>query len=84
MFYIFNEELAEIKNRPCIPSHVHRVIGSAHRVIDCIFYKFIYRELPLRKGDTVYLLQHLDRNWFKGERHGAVGVFPVNYVEVSD
>jgi len=40
--------------------------------------------LPLRKGDTVYLLQQIDKNWFKGERHGTVGIFPVNYVEVTE
>jgi len=45
---------------------------------------WIYRELPLRKGDTVYLLQQIDKNWFKGERHGTVGIFPVNYVEVTE
>ena len=43
----------------------------------------IHRELPLRKGDTVYLLQQVDNNWFKGERHGTVGIFPVSHVEVS-
>jgi len=42
------------------------------------------RELPLRKGDSVYLLHQIDRNWFKGERHGTVGIFPVNYVQVSN
>jgi len=45
---------------------------------------FIDRELPLRKGDTVYLLQQIDKNWFKGERHGTVGIFPVSNVEVSE
>jgi len=48
-------------------------------------YKVLFqRELPLRKGDIVYLLRQIDRNWFKGERHGTVGIFPVNYVEVSE
>jgi len=42
------------------------------------------RELPLRKGDIVYLLRQIDRNWFKGERHGTVGMFPVSYVEVNE
>jgi len=44
----------------------------------------LYRELPLWKGDIVYLLRQIDRNWFKGERHGTVGIFPVSYVEVSE
>jgi hypothetical protein len=40
------------------------------------------RELSLQKGDTVYLLRQIDKNWFKGERHGMVGIFPISYVEV--
>ncbi|CAE1256922.1 SORBS1 [Acanthosepion pharaonis] len=40
------------------------------------------KELSLRKGDIVYLHRQLDKNWFEGERHGRVGIFPVNYVEV--
>jgi len=42
-----------------------------------------YRELPFRKGDTVYLLKQIDKNWFEGERYGRKGIFPSNYVEVS-
>ena len=41
------------------------------------------RELSFRKGDHVYLLRQVDRNWFYGERHGLRGIFPVTYVEVS-
>ena len=44
---------------------------------------FYNRELSLRKGDTVYLLCRVDKNWFEGERNGMVGIFPVNYVEVD-
>ena len=40
-------------------------------------------ELSFRKGDTVYLLHQIDRNWYEGERHGVRGIFPVNYVEVT-
>lgn len=40
------------------------------------------RELPFRKGDLIYLLRKIDKNWFEGERNGRVGIFPVNYVEV--
>jgi len=48
------------------------------------YMKMLCRELPLRKGDVVYLLRQIDKNWFKGERHGTVGIFPVSYVEVSE
>ncbi|CAL1546145.1 unnamed protein product [Lymnaea stagnalis] len=40
------------------------------------------RELSFRKGDTLYLLRQIDKNWFEGEHHGQAGIFPVNYVEV--
>ncbi|XP_067672537.1 sorbin and SH3 domain-containing protein 1-like isoform X5 [Haliotis asinina] len=40
------------------------------------------RELSLRKGDTVYLIRQIDKNWLEGERHGRVGIFPISYVEV--
>ncbi|XP_012936388.1 uncharacterized protein LOC101862791 [Aplysia californica] len=40
------------------------------------------RELSFRKGDLLYLLRQIDKNWFEGEHHGMVGIFPVNYVEV--
>jgi len=44
---------------------------------------FLYgRELPFRKGETVYLIRQIDANWYEGEKAGRVGIFPVNYVEV--
>lgn len=41
-----------------------------------------FRELPFRKGDTIYLIRQIDKNWYEGERNGRVGIFPANYVEV--
>jgi len=40
-------------------------------------------ELSFRKGDYLYLLRQVDKNWFLGERHGLIGIFPISYVEVS-
>lgn len=40
------------------------------------------RELSFKKGDILYLLRQIDRNWFEGERYGRKGIFPSNYVEV--
>lgn len=42
----------------------------------------VFRELPFRKGDIIYLIRQIDANWFEGEKNGRVGIFPVNYVEV--
>ena len=41
------------------------------------------RELALRKGEIVYILKQIDNNWYEGESHGQVGIFPISYVEVS-
>ncbi|GIY65673.1 hypothetical protein CDAR_81822 [Caerostris darwini] len=40
------------------------------------------RELSLNKGDIVYITKQIDKNWFEGEHHGLVGIFPVSYVEI--
>jgi hypothetical protein len=40
------------------------------------------RELQFRRGDTIYLLRRIDQNWYEGEHHGRIGIFPANYVEV--
>lgn len=42
----------------------------------------IVRELPFQKGDIVYIFRQVDQNWYEGEHHGRVGIFPRNYVEV--
>ncbi|XP_041424728.1 sorbin and SH3 domain-containing protein 1 isoform X11 [Xenopus laevis] len=40
------------------------------------------KELPLQKGDLVYIYRQIDENWFEGEHHGRVGIFPISYIEV--
>ncbi|XP_060237688.1 sorbin and SH3 domain-containing protein 2 isoform X33 [Meriones unguiculatus] len=39
------------------------------------------KELSFKKGDTVYILRKIDENWYEGEHHGRVGIFPISYVE---
>ncbi|XP_049628288.1 sorbin and SH3 domain-containing protein 2 isoform X5 [Suncus etruscus] len=39
------------------------------------------KELSFKKGDTVYVLRKIDQNWYEGEHHGRVGIFPISYVE---
>ncbi|XP_010618076.1 sorbin and SH3 domain-containing protein 2 isoform X4 [Fukomys damarensis] len=39
------------------------------------------KELSFKKGDTVYILRKIDPNWYEGEHHGRVGIFPISYVE---
>lgn len=45
---------------------------------------FICRELPFQKGDIVYIIRQVDQNWYEGEHHGRVGIFPQSYVEVCE
>ncbi|XP_049337731.1 sorbin and SH3 domain-containing protein 1 isoform X1 [Astyanax mexicanus] len=40
------------------------------------------KELPFQKGDIVYIYRQVDQNWYEGEHHGRVGIFPRNYVEL--
>ncbi|RXN01137.1 Sorbin and SH3 domain-containing protein 1 [Acipenser ruthenus] len=47
---------------------------------ESVFYCF--RELPFQKGDIVYICRQIDQNWYEGEHHGTVGIFPRTYVEL--
>ncbi|XP_039593406.1 sorbin and SH3 domain-containing protein 1 isoform X2 [Polypterus senegalus] len=40
------------------------------------------KELPFQKGDIVYIYRQIDQNWYEGEHHGRVGIFPRTYVEL--
>ncbi|XP_075072608.1 sorbin and SH3 domain-containing protein 1-like isoform X22 [Mixophyes fleayi] len=40
------------------------------------------KELPLQKGDIVYIYKQIDQNWFEGEHHGRTGIFPISYIEM--
>ncbi|XP_068617033.1 vinexin [Brachionichthys hirsutus] len=40
------------------------------------------KELPLQKGDIVYIHRQVDANWMEGEHHGRAGIFPTSYVEI--
>ncbi|XP_036978834.1 sorbin and SH3 domain-containing protein 1 isoform X1 [Acanthopagrus latus] len=40
------------------------------------------KELPFQKGDIVYIIRQVDQNWYEGEHHGRVGIFPQSYVEL--
>ncbi|XP_075467086.1 sorbin and SH3 domain-containing protein 1 isoform X30 [Ascaphus truei] len=40
------------------------------------------KELPLQKGDVVYIYKQIDPNWYEGEHHGRVGIVPISYIEL--
>ncbi|XP_030621434.1 sorbin and SH3 domain-containing protein 2 [Chanos chanos] len=39
------------------------------------------KELTFKKGETVYITRQIDNNWYEGEQHGRIGIFPISYVE---
>ena len=39
-------------------------------------------ELGFRKGDMVFLLQHVDHDWLEGEMDGEKGILPSSYVSI--
>jgi growth factor receptor-bound protein 2 len=40
-------------------------------------------EIELKRGDRIRVLDRTDINWWKGEIHGRVGLFPATYVRPS-
>ncbi|CAG4915403.1 unnamed protein product [Colias eurytheme] len=58
---------------------------EADRIIARALYTFngqTSRELSFRKGDIIHVRRQIDNNWYEGEIHGRVGLFPYNYVEL--
>ena len=39
-------------------------------------------ELGFRKGDMIFLLQHVDHDWLEGEMDGVKGILPSSYVSI--
>jgi sorbin and SH3 domain-containing protein 1 len=73
----FEELSPPVKPRPRSPEP--RLLARA-------LYNFVgqtARELTFRKGDLIYVRRQVDKNWYEGELNAMVGLFPVNYVEVS-
>ncbi|CAB1336968.1 unnamed protein product, partial [Coregonus sp. 'balchen'] len=46
-----------------------------------LMVEVLCRELTFRKGEMVYIIRPIDNNWYEGEHHGLVGIFPISYVE---
>ncbi|XP_045489041.1 uncharacterized protein LOC110996449 isoform X2 [Pieris rapae] len=58
---------------------------EADRVVARALYTFngqTARELSFRKGDIINVRRQIDNNWYEGEFHGRIGLFPYNYVEL--
>ncbi|CAH2242537.1 jg18889 [Pararge aegeria aegeria] len=58
---------------------------EAEKIVAKALYTFngqTARELSFRKGDIINVRKQIDSNWYEGEVHGKVGLFPYNYVEL--
>ncbi|XP_063377116.1 uncharacterized protein LOC134664418 isoform X3 [Cydia fagiglandana] len=58
---------------------------EAERIVARALYAFngqTQRELSFRKGDLIHVRRQIDNNWYEGELHGRIGLFPYNYVEI--
>ncbi|XP_020929790.1 sorbin and SH3 domain-containing protein 1 isoform X5 [Sus scrofa] len=79
--FITNERFGDLLN---IDDTAKRKSGSEMRPARAKFdFKAqTLKELPLQKGDIVYIYKQIDQNWYEGEHHGRVGIFPRTYIEV--
>lgn len=73
-----------LKDRRGLVSEPRRKLDGKERQPAKAIYDFkaqTAKELPFKKGSVVYIIRQIDQNWFEGEQHGAVGIFPISYVE---
>ncbi|XP_014641080.1 PREDICTED: sorbin and SH3 domain-containing protein 1 isoform X28 [Ceratotherium simum simum] len=79
--FITNERFGDLLN---IDDTAKRKSGSEMRPARAKFdFKAqTLKELPLQKGDIVYIYRQIDQNWYEGEHHGRVGIFPRTYIEL--
>ncbi|XP_008573462.1 PREDICTED: sorbin and SH3 domain-containing protein 1 isoform X2 [Galeopterus variegatus] len=79
--FITNERFGDLLN---IDDTAKRKAGSEMRPARAKFdFKAqTLKELPLQKGDIVYIYKQIDQNWYEGEHHGRVGIFPRTYIEL--
>ncbi|XP_067852243.1 sorbin and SH3 domain-containing protein 1 homolog isoform X2 [Heptranchias perlo] len=45
------------------------------------FYGQTSKELPVRKGDIIFIHRQMDHNWYEGECNRQSGLLPICYVE---
>uniref|UniRef100_A0A8D0LBE1 Sorbin and SH3 domain containing 1 n=1 Tax=Sphenodon punctatus TaxID=8508 RepID=A0A8D0LBE1_SPHPU len=79
--FITNERFGDLLN---VDDTAKRKSGSEMRPARAKFdFKAqTLKELPLQKGDVVYIYKQIDQNWYEGEHHGRVGIFPHSYIEL--
>ncbi|XP_039995172.1 sorbin and SH3 domain-containing protein 1 isoform X3 [Xiphias gladius] len=80
--FITNERFGDLLN---ITDNTERRKSGIERTPAMARFDFraeTLKELPFQKGDIVYIIRQVDQNWYEGEHHGRVGIFPRSYVEL--
>lgn len=47
-----------------------------------LFFSEHADDLSLTSGEIVYLVEKIDREWYRGRCKGNIGIFPVNHVQI--
>uniref|UniRef100_A0A8C6DW34 SH3 domain containing 19 n=1 Tax=Moschus moschiferus TaxID=68415 RepID=A0A8C6DW34_MOSMO len=73
-----------LSSRPNDPSYPQKPVdsGAPHAVVLHDFPAEQADDLSLTSGETVYLLEKIDTDWYRGKCRNQTGVFPANYVKV--
>uniref|UniRef100_A0A2K6ACW7 SH3 domain-containing protein 19 n=1 Tax=Mandrillus leucophaeus TaxID=9568 RepID=A0A2K6ACW7_MANLE len=73
-----------LRSRPHDPSHAQKPVdsGAPHAVVLHDFPAEQVDDLNLTSGETVYLLEKIDTDWYRGNCRNQIGIFPANYVKV--
>ncbi|ELW50427.1 SH3 domain-containing protein 19 [Tupaia chinensis] len=73
-----------LRSRANAPSHTQKPVdtGIPHAVVLHDFPAEQADDLSLTSGETVYLLEKIDADWYRGKCRNQTGMFPANYVRV--
>uniref|UniRef100_A0A3Q3WPI5 Uncharacterized protein n=1 Tax=Mola mola TaxID=94237 RepID=A0A3Q3WPI5_MOLML len=80
--FITNERFGDLLN---ITDNTERRKSGVERTPAMARFDFraeTLKELPFQKGDIIFIIRQVDQNWYEGEHHGRVGIFPQSYVEL--
>ena len=70
---------------PC--SYVEQVLHSLPEKVGVVLSNFIAEQpgdLPIKKGDVVGIIEHVDENWIQGFSNFGKGIFPAKFIREVD
>ncbi|XP_038610884.1 SH3 domain-containing protein 19 [Tachyglossus aculeatus] len=76
--------LEHLENRPKDAKSIPKVTENSapHALVLHDFPAEQADDLNLSSGETVYLLEKIDSDWYRGKCRNQTGIFPANYVKV--